>query len=177
MRTILAVIIAALSVGTSSAIEYVTLREDGESIRTNSTDIIQVVGVPTGLNVVFHAWKTVNGIEQYWNLRQNPGDAIRSTETGISKIRFSPGNSSPGDGLTLKITNASELNKVGPTTVLVLPENSQGNYDLIIESSFDLGIWTPFHSQAVQSDTARRLFRVRIVHKEGEGAAVEGEER
>ena len=93
------------------------------------------------------------------------------------KNGFSPGNNNPGDGLTLKRTNASELNKVGPTTVLVLPENSQGNYDLIIESSFDLGIWTPFHSQAVQSDTARRLFRVKIVHKEGGGAAAEGVER
>ena len=177
MRTILAIIIAALSVGTSSAIEYVTLREDEESIQTNSTDIIQVVGVPAGEGTVFHAWKTVNGKEEYWNLRSNFGNNIGLTETGISKIRFSPGNSNSGDGLTLKITNASELNKVGPTTVLVLPENSQGNYDLIIESSFDLGTWTPFHSQAVQSDTARRLFRVRIAHKEEEGAAVEGEER
>jgi hypothetical protein len=32
MKTILAVIIAALSVGTSSAIEYVMLREDANSI-------------------------------------------------------------------------------------------------------------------------------------------------
>ena len=61
--------------------------------------------------------------------------------------------------------------------MLVLPENAQGNYDLIVESSSDSVTWTPFHSQAVQADTVKRLFRVRIVHKGGEGAAAKGEER
>ncbi len=40
--------------------------------------------------------------------------------------------------------------------------DTSGNYNLTIESSGDSVTWTPIHSQAIQSDTTSRLFRVRI---------------
>ena len=78
--------------------------------------------------------------------------------------------------VTLKITHASEINKAGPSTVLVLPENATGNYNLVVESSTDSINWIPFHSGTVNSDTAERLFRVRIVHKGQEEAKAKAEE-
>jgi hypothetical protein len=146
------------------AVEYVTIRKDGETITTNATDIIEVVGLPstTGSTGSWGVYKTVEGTEQFWHLRNEPRQWLGTTETGITRIRFFKGNSPDGDGITLKITNASEVNKVGPTSVLLLPENSQGNYDLLIESSLDCNSWLAFHSQTVASNTAKRFFRVRI---------------
>jgi hypothetical protein len=46
-----------------------------------------------------------------------------------------------------------------------IPENSTGNYDVVVESSGDMTTWSPFVSQTVQSDTAKNFFRVRIVKK------------
>ena len=95
--------------------------------------------------------------------------------TGSTKATLTSSNFSAS--VTLKITNASEINKAGPTTVLVLPENSTGNYDLVVESSTDSITWIPFHSETVNSDTAERLFRVRIVHKGQEEAKAKAEEK
>jgi hypothetical protein len=69
--------------------------------------------------------------------------------------------------ITLKITSASEINAVTPSAVLVLPENSTGNFDVVIEASDDLVSWLPFFSQTVNSQTANRFFRTRVVRSEG----------
>ena len=165
MKIIKYVILIGLSMTTPlMAVEYFTIRKDGDTITTNATDIIEVVGLPstTGSDGSWGVYKTVEGVEKYWNLRNEPRQWLGTTETGITKIRFVKGNASDGDGITLKITNASELNKAGPTSVLLLPENSRGNYDLLIESSLDCTSWLAFHSQTVESSTAARFFRVRI---------------
>ena len=59
--------------------------------------------------------------------------------------------------ITLKITPVSERNVVTPATVLVLPENSTGNYDVVVEASDDLVSWLPFFSQTVNSQTAKKF--------------------
>ena len=164
-----------------SAVEYVTLNLAKQSINTDPTDLIQCVGIQD-------SWrqKTIrgimNGIEEELFSAERVEGYVGSTHTGVSSIRISyasvngvPDN--PNGWVTYKITKASEINKVGPTSVLVLPENATGNYDLIVESSSDSVTWTPFHSQAVQSDTVKRLFRVRIVHKGQEEAKAKAEEK
>lgn len=65
--------------------------------------------------------------------------------------------------VTLKITPANEINVIGPNTYLVLPENSEGNYDVIIEGSNDLTTWTPFVSQTVNSTSSPAFFRAKII--------------
>ncbi|MEO1835859.1 MAG: hypothetical protein ABGZ49_10245 [Akkermansiaceae bacterium] len=47
--------------------------------------------------------------------------------------------------------------------MLVLPEDTTGNFNLIIEESDDLVSWTQFFSQTVNSDTASKFFRTRVV--------------
>jgi hypothetical protein len=50
--------------------------------------------------------------------------------------------------------------------VLVLPENSTGNYDVVVEASDDLVSWLPFFSQTVNSQTAKKFFRTRVIRSE-----------
>jgi hypothetical protein len=61
---------------------------------------------------------------------------------------------------------AAEVNAVESTSVLVIPEGSKGDYDIILESSTDMVTWTPFHSQTLSSTAPTNLFRTRIVKKE-----------
>jgi len=68
--------------------------------------------------------------------------------------------------VTLKITRANEVNAVQPTSVLVIPENSTGNYDIVVETSDDTATWTPFHSQTVLATDPKRFFRTRIVRRD-----------
>ncbi len=51
------------------------------------------------------------------------------------------------------------------SSVLVIPENAQGNYDVIVESSTDLVTWAPFFSQTVTSGGNSRFYRTPIVKK------------
>ncbi|MDG2488385.1 MAG: hypothetical protein P8M65_11800 [Roseibacillus sp.] len=92
--------------------------------------------------------------------------ALTQKFTGLSSISLFADPDWRGDAkamVTLKITSASEINAVTPSSVLVLPENSTGDFDVIIESSSDLVSWLPFFSQTVNSQTASRFFRTRVV--------------
>ena len=183
----LPIIITLLSLafsGVASAVEYVALTPQKRSIELNPTDIVQVVGWTQITEVTPPAFIEFDG---YGRVSLKPAIFAGDVRYGLVQQASNPlivtgsTRAKIPDGInisaTLKITNASELNKVGPTSVLVLPENATGNYDLIVESSSDSVTWTPFHSQAVQSVTAKRLFRVRIVHKGQEEAAAKGEEK
>ena len=170
--------------GVASAVEYVTLNRAKTSIDTDPTDLIECVGID-GQMYKARPYGIVNGVEiqlysdpinkYYWH------NYVGSKHTGVSRLNlwFDPDDRTNdlNAWVTYKITNASELSKVGPTSVLVLPENARGNYDLIVEASADSVAWTPFHSQAVQSVTAKRLFRVRIVHKGQPEAKAKAEEK
>jgi len=179
----LSIILTLLSLafsGAASAVEYAFLNSTKPSIKLDPTDIVEIVGHSNTTkegSINFEGWGSIQlgqihsdrsnvGFSTYWPIS---GTII----TGATEAKISPN----AGAVTLKITKASEINKVGPTSVLVLPENARGNYDLIVESSSDSVTWTPFHSQAVQSDTVKRLFRVRIVHKGQEEAKAKAEEK
>ena len=150
------------------AVEYVALSLRNTEVSIDPSDVFEIVGY-SGVNGSITLWYpqgSTTGVT--WG---DGRSRIGYKFTGYSKVTHGSGD------VTLKITKASEINKVGPTSVLVLPENATGNYDLIVESSSDSVTWTPFHSQAVQSDTVKRLFRVRIVHKGQEEAKAKAEEK
>lgn len=184
----LSIILTLLSLAFTSAVsavEYVTLvkvsqQPDWAEREFNPSDVIEIVGFGRDNDSAgMQLWKRKLGPNenQIYRIHYRPqyrdfDSAIGTKFTGIEKIELQDGFKF----CTFKITKASEIDKVGPTSVLVLPENATGNYDLIVESSSDSVTWTPFHSQAVQSDTVKRLFRVRIVHKGQEEAAAKGEE-
>ncbi len=171
MKRILAVILAALSVSTVQAVEYVSLTPTNSSKTVAATDLVEIVGCSNirssgvlPLTLTFSDGTEVNvALGGYRRDGVNSGTAFATTlgqkYTGLTTIR----SKASTDVITLKITSASEINAVTPSSVLVLPENSTGDFDVIIESSSDLVSWLPFFSQTVNSQTARRFFRTRVV--------------
>ncbi len=171
MKRILAVILAALSVSTVQAVEYVSRKPPNSSKSVAATDLVEIVGCSNirssgvlPLTLTFSDGTEVNvALGGYRRDGVNSGTAFATTlgqkYTGLTTIR----SKASTDVITLKITSASEINAVTPSSVLVLPENSTGDFDVIIESSSDLVSWLPFFSQTVNSQTARRFFRTRVV--------------
>ena len=171
MKRIFAVILAALSVSTVQAVEYVSLTPTNSSKTVAATDLVEIVGCSNirssgvlPLTLTFSDGTEVNvALGGYRRDGVNSGTAFATTlgqkYTGLTTIR----SKASTDVITLKITSASEINAVTPSSVLVLPENSTGDFDVIIESSSDLVSWLPFFSQTVNSQTARRFFRTRVV--------------
>lgn len=150
----------------AQAVEYKTLYK---KLGTTSdvivdvlpSDLVEVIGHNRygnsdllELKIVFKDDSTM------WNYLKN-GSNNTNKITDIKGVILN----SDGSFLTIKITHAEELTQVGPTSVLVIPENSTGNYDVVVESSGDMTTWSPFVSQTVQSDAAKNFFRVRIVKK------------
>lgn len=151
----------------ASAVEYKTLKE-GETLATSPTSLIEITSHgPAGSGKLEIHLPTVtiplelplNGAAIASGGGLVPLSRIGNIITGAESITAN------STWVTVKITPGSEINAVGPTSVLVLPENAVGNYDLVVDSSQDMVTWTPVHSQAVQSNTPSRMFRVRIVKK------------
>ena len=184
MKTILAIAFTALSLTAAQAIQYVTLNENNATVQVQPGDLVEVVGFAplrnsSGPIIIF---QYENGVRREANIgpisdlsgQKESFAAMKSMKfTGLNQIS-TRGWRRPNQGIapitdlvwgviTLKITSASEINAVTPSSVLVLPENSTGDFDVIIESSSDLVSWLPFLSQTVNSQTARRFFRTRVV--------------
>jgi len=60
---------------------------------------------------------------------------------------------------TLKITRAAD--EIRPSTAVVVPADSAGPVNIILESSVDLITWTPALPGSYGSTTQKRFFRVR----------------
>ena len=161
-------IIGILTIGSAlaQAEEYKTLVRMGTPVTpvvvdVLPTDLVEIVGGRTNpygqpLSYSFQFENDIWSDSDYYMDNTSKGNKI----TSIKAIKLL------GTGwITIKITHTEELSKVGPTSVLVLPENSTGNYDVVVESSGDMTTWSPFVSQTVQSDAAKNFFRVRIVKK------------
>ena len=177
MKTILAAILTVLSLGTAQAVEYVTLTNNSLNRNLLATDLVEIVGYypldkggrsnQVTLELTFGD-DTILQSRIAGNLNNVNGSdttIIGQKFTGITTIRLIPVVGEP-HAVTFKVTSASEINAVTPSAVLVLPENSTGNYDVVIEASDDLVSWLPFFSQTVNSQTAKKFFRTRVVRSE-----------
>ena len=146
-----------------SAVEYVTITAENPSVSLDPQDVVEIVGT--------HAGYFGYELEFYFSGRSfrtvlSPGRG--TVVNGLTEIRGEPGSFRDGTNTfaTLKITRAHEINAVQPTSVLVIPENATGNYDIVVETSDDTSTWTPFHSQTVSAADAKRFFRTRIVKRD-----------
>ena len=171
MKAILAIIIATLSLGTAQAVEYVTLTTANRNRTLNPTDLVEIVGLTEPRNSI-NLYLQFEGLDQevlatLGGFVQSNGvswiNALGNKYTGLLSASY---RDNERKGITLKITSASEINAVTPSAVLVLPENSTGNFDVVIEASDDLISWLPFFSQTVNSQTAKKFFRTRVVRSE-----------
>ena len=158
------------------AVEYVTLHKASESKTVSSGSLVEVIGYGEtggGGGQVGQAVEITyaDGVTQQDFLKKTAYVGgydttgvvpYRVVYAGITKLQLS---ANYNFAVTLKITPPAEINAVGPTSVLVIPENSTGDYDIILESSTDMTTWTPIHSQSVSSSNPTNLFRTRIVKK------------
>jgi hypothetical protein len=157
------IVILAIGSAMAQAEEYHTLyaMTSEASVDVLPTDLVEVVygGVTNGYNLEYRVQ-----LENDSFLQAIFDPASPPKFTGIKNFKVLTQNNGR-NVVTLRITHTEELSKVGPTSVLVIPENSTGNYDVVVESSGDMTTWSPFVSQTVQSDAAKNFFRVRIVKK------------
>lgn len=162
MKTLLMTIgLMAACARTGYAVEYRTLNDSTPAITLSPTDVVEIVGTiaslsNTGTAVQSDLVQVRFEGGDYFGMRVTPGQIF----TSLSQIVRSSSTSGP---VTIKITHANELNVVAPTSLLVLPEGSTGNYNIVVETSDDTTTWTPFHSQTVSATDAKRFFRTRIV--------------
>ena len=155
-------IITALALLTfhASAMEYVLMTPDTPTLELDACDVVELVGqyVNSGYN------NHLTGRFGYAPNIDRTIEAVVNYEwTGLISLR---NNGHSSSAVTLKITRANEVNAVQPTSVLVIPENSTGNYDIVVETSDDTATWTPFHSQTVLANDPKRFFRTRIVRRD-----------
>jgi hypothetical protein len=161
---ILSLIISAIALLTfhASAVEYVTLRPYTGAVDLNPSDVVEIVSE----QVVYNASVGDFTYRVDLDVTFEGGDTLNiSTGRGsvyTSLVRIAAANTMA----TIKITRANELNAVQPTSVLVIPENATGNYDIVVETSDDTATWTPFHSQTVLATDPKRFFRTRIVRRD-----------
>lgn len=153
------------------AIEYVTLTGSTTTRALQATDIVEVVGTNKNndgnsehLNLTF-----ADGASTKLLLRGKEGSAFTDMRgnifTGLTSISLTETNGSSAATntcVTLKITPESEVGST-PGTVLVIPENSTGDFDVIIESSDDLINWTTLHTETVDAQTDSQFYRARII--------------
>lgn len=55
-----------------------------------------------------------------------------------------------------------------PSQVVVIPDDGQGDREVLLESSTDMVTWTPTQAGLFNSNNAARFFRVRIIPKPAE---------
>jgi hypothetical protein len=174
MKQTLSLIFAACLTLPLSAGEYHTLSNSNRTVAISAGALVEIVG--------YSAWDGANGCSIELTLANgdttssyifgglsNPTPPIRGQKFfSLTQVRiFSAAIPEQPilAAVTLKITPAAEIDSAGPKTVLVIPEGSTGDYDVVIESSGDMVTWTPMHSQTVAGSGPKTFFRTRIVKR------------
>jgi hypothetical protein len=164
MKTLLLTLgLMAALVRAGYAAEYRTLTDNSPDIDILPSSLVEVTAVlPASYTVVRFTFADGKVAESSLS-----ASYVGSQLTGLTKAEILRYNSYDNIGtVSLKITPANEINVVAPTSLLVIPENSTGNYNIVVETSSDTATWTPFHSQTVSANDAKRFFRTRIVKAE-----------
>ncbi len=181
MKHALSLILAACLTLPISALEYVTLSNSQKTLNVASSSRVEVVG--------FTNWLGSNSADMLMleftlasgDVVTGPLIAARADSSAIFPVtvigqkftnvaqlrvyRYNEQADLENGAVTLKITPAAEIDSAGPKTVLVIPEGSTGDYDVLIESSGDMVTWTPMHSQTVSGSGPQHFFRTRIIKK------------
>ena len=171
MKTV-ATIAATIALATAaSALEHVTLTGSTPSKAVASGSTVEVVGTN----------KNNDGTADYLKLTFADGavtpnllrgkesgqfnDMKGNTFSGLTAVTLEQANGTPAPNtcVTLKITPASEIGATPAGAVLVLPENSVGDYEVIIQSSNDMVNWTNVITHPVTATSSPNFFRARII--------------
>ncbi len=153
------------------AIEFITLTGTTRTKAVTAGSLVEVVGTNKNNdgNVDFLRFTFADGASAKMALRGKESshydDMKGNAFTGITLVTLetSTGAATPTICATLKITPANEIGVTPAGAVLVLPENSTGNYNVVTESSNDLVTWTSISTHVVDLANAPKFFRSRII--------------
>lgn len=110
---------------------------------------------PAALNV------TVDGRGFAINLFDGTATA-RLTIPGPAELYFVRG-SAVAAFATVEVTRAPELTAAIPTAAVVIPEDAEGEFEVLLESTTDGEKWTLAQPGTYGGSTQKRFFRARIV--------------
>ena len=173
MKSILATALLVLSLSAAFAVEYETWllktpppgQAAHRSLTVLPTDLVEIVGLG-GTGTIVLGVTMADGSQfsdsftfEYRSPAKKTG-ILQGPITGIRQLTLTTASTFL---VTIKVTPASQINLVGPTTILSVPDRRVGNYDVVIESSRDLVSWAPFFTQTVTTDTNTHFFRTRVV--------------
>ena len=81
--------------------------------------------------------------------------------TGLTSVSLLVGPNKAA--VTLKITPAEELSVASEGTVLVVPDSTEGDLTVLVESSNDMVSWSSFLSQNITAGSSPKFYRTRII--------------
>ena len=163
MKRRLLLVAAILSLAVANAAEYVALAVGGTNpaeriINLDPQDLVEVVAFSG--NAKFYMTLPDGSVSSSVAAYSQ----AKYVYAGITRIRFLSMNST--GFCVLKITrNGTVTNPSAPSNVAVIPNDAEGDFEVILESSVDLVTWTPANPGTFGGDTPRRFFRTRIVRR------------
>jgi hypothetical protein len=157
----------------AGALEHVTLTGSTPTKAVSAGSLVEVVGTNKNNdgNIEFLRFTFADGASTKMALRGKESGQFNDMKgnafTGLTAVTLEQANGTPAPNtsVTLKITPANEIGTTPAGAVLVLPENSTGDYDVVIESSDDLVNWGTVITQVVDGATSKNFFRARIIKK------------
>ena len=151
--------------------EYQTLKA-GQTLATYPTSLIEITAHGTtasgSLNMILVDDSAISmPLITYNSLSTGSGstenramaeDSKRgSIVTGVKSITAN------GTWLTVKITPAESTSPTQPNNVAVIPNDANGQFQVVLESSIDLVTWNLVYPGTFGGDTPSRFFRTRII--------------
>jgi hypothetical protein len=167
-------IIAILALAAPAvALEHVTLTGITQTKAVSAGSLVEIIGTNKNNdgNVEYLRFTFADGASTKMVLRGKESAAYTDMKgnvfTGLTAVTLELANGAPAPNtsVTLKITPANEIGTTPAGAVLVLPENSTGDYDVVVESSDDLVNWQTVITQVVDGATSKNFFRARIIKK------------
>lgn len=141
-----------------AGVTYKTLRNN-ETLTVDPTDVIELVGS----KVLRFDGKFNGGDDTFETALISQGAKITNL-TEIRAYHYTGVNSE--SHLTVKITSKDDPAPTQANNVAVIPEDENGQYEVMLESSTDLITWTPANAGTYGGTTTKRFFRTRIVKKD-----------
>lgn len=91
--------------------------------------------------------------------------SVDFTVPGPATLYYDKGTQSNRGFATVEITRAPELTPAIPASAAVIPEDADGQFDVLLESTTDGIEWTQALPGTYGGSTMKRFFRTRIVRK------------
>ena len=154
------VLVSLLATAALGEAQEVKMIRAGGIIQVAATDIIELVGYGAGYGY----------LESNFGDRIDIGYQIFSTQGGVAMaekkgliITGITALTARQNWATVRITKPASQISPQPSNAVVIPEDANGSYQVILESSVDMVIWTAANPGTYGGNTPKRFFRTRIV--------------